>query len=397
MPQIRYLGYHYAFSITWRRRFAFLSLCIVLGAPASARAGESSQAWKIQWDKTLHAAKKEGQVTLYGSRGFELIVDENVFQKTYPEIKVVTFSSETGVFLQRLLGERRAGKYLADLAIGSADSPYTLYEAKYLEPITPALILPEVLDQSKWWRGKHHYNDPEKKFIFQYIGSPNFGSIYYNSTLVNAKEFTSFWDFVNPKWKGKIAFRDVRIGGSGVTNIRYFYHNRKLGPDFIKRLLTEMDVTLFRDARQSVDWLGHGKFPICFFCVSSQVGRAKQQGLPIEQFGQLKEGAALQSQSGSIGLMKDAPHPAAAKVFLNWLLSREGQLTMQKAYVKAAVGASNSFRIDIPKDMVPANQRLYEGVDYFEIEEMPETRDMQPVADLMEAALKEAETRRRPQ
>jgi iron(III) transport system substrate-binding protein len=359
-----------------------------------AEAGEGPPAWKIEWGKTLQAAKKEGQVTIYGSRGFELIVNEGEFQKAYPEIKVVTFSAETGDFLQRLLSERRAGKYLADLAIGSADSPYTLYESKFLDAIVPALILPEVLDASKWWRGKHHYNDPEKRYIFQYIGSPNFGSIYYNSTLVDPKEFTSFWDFVNPKWKGKIAFRDVRIGGSGATNIRFFYHNHKLGPDFIRRLLSEMDVTLFRDARQSVDWLASGKFPLCFFCVSSQVGRARQQGLPIEQFGQLKEGAALQSQSGSIGLMKDAPHPAAAKVFLNWLLSREGQITMQKSYVKAGVGASNSFRIDIPKDILPPHQRLYGGVDYFEIEELPETRDMQPVIDVMEAALKEAEAKR---
>jgi ABC-type Fe3+ transport system substrate-binding protein len=159
--------------------------------------------------------------------------------------------------------------------------------------------------------------------------------------------------------------------------------------------LSEKEVTLFRDARQSVDWLGHGKFPICFFCVSSQVGRAKKQGLPIQTFGPMKEGAALQSQSGSVGFMKDAPHPNAAKVFLNWLLSREGQLTMQKAYVKAGVGASNSFRVDIPKDMLPLNQRLNENYDYFEIEELPETRDMKPVIEVMEAALKEADAKRK--
>jgi ABC-type Fe3+ transport system substrate-binding protein len=125
------------------------------------------------------------------------------------------------------------------------------------------------------------------------------------------------------------------------------------------------------------------------------VGKAKQQGLPIEQFGALKEGAALQFQSGSVGLMKDAPHPNAAKVFVNWLLSREGQITMQKAYVKAGVGASNSFRIDIPKDMVPEHQRLDDQTEYLEIEEMPETRDLGPVYKVMEAGLKEAAARKR--
>jgi ABC-type Fe3+ transport system substrate-binding protein len=132
--------------------------------------------------------------------------------------------------------------------------------------------------------------------------------------------------------------------------------------------------------------------------VSSQIGRAKKQGLPVDTFRLMKEGAALISQSGSVGLVKDAPHPNAAKVFVNWLLSREGQLTMQKAYVKVGVGASNSFRIDIPKDMIPVEQRLQEGVEYLEVE-LPEIRAQQrestrKAIEIMEAALKEAETRR---
>jgi iron(III) transport system substrate-binding protein len=340
----------------------------------------------------LEAAKKEGQVTIYGSRGYELIVNEGVFQKAYPGIKVVTVSSEAGIVMNRLMAERRAGKYLADLVISGADNPVSLYEANMLEPVTPALLLPEVVDQSKWWRGKHYYNDAERKYVFQYIGSPMLGGIYYNTNLIKPKDFNSFWDFVSPKWKGKIEVRDIRMGGSGSANMRFLYYSRKLGPEFIRRLLSEMDVTLFRDPRQSVDWLGRGKFPICFFCVSSQIGKGKKEGLPIETFGGLKEGAGLHSQSGSVGLMKDAPHPNAAKVFLNWLLSREGQLTMQTAYVKAGVGASNSFRIDISKDMIPLSQRIQDGVDYLEIE-LPEMRDMRPVLEAFEAALKEAETR----
>lgn len=91
--------------------------------------------------------------------------------------------------------------------------------------------------------------------------------------------------------------------------------------------------------------------------------------------------------------MKDAPHPNAAKVFLNWLLSREGQLTMQTDYVKAGVGASNSLRIDIPPNIIPEAQRLQDGVEYLEIE-LAETRDMRPVIEVFEAALREAEARR---
>jgi ABC-type Fe3+ transport system substrate-binding protein len=377
--------------------FAWLFLLVMWELGSESRplgAGEPRPSGKIEWENTLEAAKKEGQITLYGSRGYDLIVDEGVFQKAYREIKVVTVSSETSVYLQRILAERRAGKYLADLSIAGGDSLTTLHESKFLQPITPAFLLPEVVDESKWWKKKHYYIDAERKYVFQYIGSPLLGSIYYNTGLVNPKEFNSFWDFLDPKWRGKIEVGDVRIGGSGNAIIRFFYYNQKLGPEFIKRLLSDMDVTIFRDARQSVDWLAGGKFAICFFCVSSQIGRAKKQGLPIETFGRLlKEGAGLGAQSGTVGFMKDAPHPNAAKVFLNWLLSKEGQLTMQTAYVKAGVGASNSLRNDISKEMVPANQRLQEGVEYLEIE-LPETRDMRPIVAIFDTALREMESKR---
>ena len=96
-----------------------------------------------------------------------------------------------------------------------------------------------------------------------------------------------------------------------------------------------MDVTLFRDFRQSVDWLAGGKFSICFFC--SDIDKAKLQGLSVDEFAVvLKEGAALHTQYGTLGLLNQAPNPNAAKVFINWFLSREGQRTLQKTLSKSA-------------------------------------------------------------
>jgi hypothetical protein len=146
--------------------------------------------------------------------------------------------------------------------------------------------------------------------------------------------------------------------------MRGFYANPKLGPEFIRRLFGGMNITLFRDGRQGVDWLVTGKFPICFFCTQSIVGIAKRQGLPIEAFGAMKEGQSITASGGSVGLVNRAPHPNAAKVFINWLLSREGQLTVQQEFAKGLLGVSNSRRIDIPKDMVPPDERLEGGVEY---------------------------------
>lgn len=351
-------------------------------------AGEGRPAWRAEWETTIEAAKKEGQVAVYGTDPLLLITDSGVFQKAYPGIKVVTVAPGTGnQAMQRLLAERRAGKYLADLVIGGSSTPMMLYQARALDPIRPTLILPEVLEESKWWRGKHRYNDPEERYVFQYIGHPQIGNISFNTQLVEPKDFKSFWDLVSPKWKGRIEIRDFRAGGAGNSNMKFFYYNPEIGPKFIRHLFGEMDVTLFRDTRQSVDWLGTGRFSLCFFCYPQELARARKQGLPVAEFeGLMKEGAALVSHSGSVSLVNRAPHPNAAKVFVNWLLSREGQLTMQRVYVEGRLGASNSLRVDIPKDMVPLHEQLREGVSYIDVETR-ERSDVGPIIKLVDEIL----------
>jgi ABC-type Fe3+ transport system substrate-binding protein len=107
----------------------------------------------------------------------------------------------------------------------------------------------------------------------------------------------------------------------------------------------------------------------------------------------MKEGAGLTSHSGQIGLINKAAHPNAAKVFINWLLSREGQLTLQRVYAEGRRGASNSRRTDITKDIVPPEDRLIEGVKYLDVE-TPERREMEPVIKIFEHALAQAEKKR---
>jgi ABC-type Fe3+ transport system substrate-binding protein len=103
----------------------------------------------------------------------------------------------------------------------------------------------------------------------------------------------------------------------------------------------------------------------------------------------LKEGVGITASSGNLGIVQKPAHPNAAKVYLNWFLSREGQLTLQNEYAKANVAAANSLRIDIPKETVPLDERRQDGVDYIEVwtrDRMP----MEPVLKVFNEALARA-------
>jgi len=99
--------------------------------------------------------------------------------------------------------------------------------------------------------------------------------------------------------------------------------------------------------------------------------------------------AGLIAQGGMVNLMNGAPHPNAARVFINWLLSREGQITAQRALAAYGSDALDSLRIDIPKDDVPPNNRRVEGVQYINLQD-PSRLDMRPIYRMIGEAVRGA-------
>ena len=370
-----------------------LSLLVVAFWITASYAAESKRNWEAEWDRTVQAAKKEGSLSLYLFQGEgELGAMAQLFQKKYPEINVAVTPGRGNTFAPKIMAERRAGKYLVDAYIAGATTAYEVfYRAKILDSVRATLILPEVIDESKWWQGQHHYIDPESRYILVYLG--NVGEyVSYHTKSVEPGEIRSYWDFLQPKWKGKILSRDPKISGSQRLGLRGFYHTPELGAEFIRRLYGEMDVTLTQELRQTTDWLASGKFAICFFC--SEILKSKGQGLPVDEFhtAKWKESRAISAGNmGSIVLPSQAPHPNAARVFVNWLLSREGQTALQRT-ANTPNNSEESLRTDIPKDMVRAEARRIDGVKYLLVDK-PEYIDMAPIYDIVEKALVRAKKR----
>ena len=373
-----------------RTRQLFIVLVMFFTIGVSAAVAAQAETWRADWEQTLASAKKEGQLTLYGSPDFEGLFGE--FHKKYPEIKITGVFNRGADVAKRFMAER-PGQGIAPAALvnGMTTGYNVFYKAKALDPIPPLLVLPEVTDLSKWWRGKHHYVDPENQYLLN-INGENRMVVAFNTKQVNPAEIKSYWDLLNPKWKGKIVAYDPTLGGSGDA-MRFFYHSKSLGQEFIRRILTETDIVISSDTRQMGDWLAGGKFAFSIFGPVSRMDLdlMQIQGLPVGWFkpDHLKEGSYITAGSGGVALINKAPHPNAAKIGLNWLLSREGQIAYQRLFTQGNDGP-DSLRIDIPKDKVPRGNRRPEGdEDRYPFVDRAEWMDQAPISKFVREVLEQ--------
>jgi len=334
-----------------------IAICCIFTTASFARAQSD---WKKPWDTAVEAAKKEGEVVIYGPHNPMYQQLWAVFQKSYPEIRFSFVPGKGSDHAQRIVAERRAGKYLADLLMGGS-STYAVFMPGTLEPLKPLLLLPEVTDQSAWWEGKFHFADDQNNSALIISGEVGTRRGSYNTKLVDPKEIRSWWDLLLPKWKGKLGSFDPRVAGGGGETFLFFYYTPALGPKYITRILAETEILLTRDLTQGTDWLAQGK--ILFYIGSGQpIMKAKKQGLPVDLMPHpLKEGEVMGGGSCCMAVLSKAPHPNATKLFVNWVLSREGQIVWQK-YTEA-----NSLRMDIPKTDLAPDDVPQKGVNYFMI------------------------------
>lgn len=340
--------------------------------------------WKQDWTRVIEAAKQEGQLSLYG--GQEITHPDIIagFNKDFPFVKVSSASGRAADMMTRIVAERRADRYLADVTASGPNGPRMLYLNKILDPIAPTFILPEVSDPSRWYGGRHWYADPENKYIFMFEGTIVSTGLSVNTTLASADDIKSYWDLLQPKWRGKLLGQDPR-GAALSTPVLILYHRAGVGAQFLRRLYTETDITLFRDRRQGTNWLATGKFPVCHLC--RDIDKAAKQGLPVEDISpdKLKEGGTIGGGGSSVlALINRAPHPNAAKLFINWYLSRQGQALWQQVMNVKEVEASDSMRVDIAKDDVLPDGKRTPGREYQVIGFL----DPDPVQKLLQEILK---------
>ncbi len=309
---------------------------------------EVKERWEEEWEQVVAAAKREGKVAVAGQAGAEIRQAlREPFERKYG-IAVEYLGMSGSEFAPRLTAERQAGQYLWDVHIGGTSTMInTLKPAGAMDPIEPALILPEVKDPKVWRGGQLAFADKDRLLLLMIIQSSE--ALWVNTNLVRPEDVKSYRDLLDPKWKGKILAHDPRVAGGGQAKFQFMYVHPELGPDFI-RALAKQELALSRDHQQLAQWLAEGKGTILLG--SSRVTEGVMQaGAPIKPIDarQMKEGGSTQAgTAGGLALVNRAPHPNAAKVYINWLLSREGQTSLARALQEP------SRRLDVPTDFVPA-------------------------------------------
>jgi len=341
------------------------------------------------WDETLAAAKKEGKLVVVlggaASRNYRPVF--KIFEDKFGIRTVVSTGSGRGQ-ADRLLAERGAGRYQVDIIMtGGTTGNQRLLPNGVPDPIGPELFLPEVLDKSLWYQGKHYYSDPQEKYIFSFSGGADLTPIAmrFNTdklSIKEAKKIDSVWTFLDKKrFTGQIVALPPTIAGAGGTYFTVQVHP-DLGEEYLRRFFDpELDVKFIQDYRQVADGVARGKYTMAIFVGSGgrDIDRLGKQGLPVANFGQIigkpvKERPTLQGtgSSNSIMVVNRRPHPNATRLFLNWLLSKEGQTVI---HTKSTRAADQSFRIDVTEmdKVIPAEMRR-PGVEYLTLAHDPEVQ-----------------------
>ena len=310
-----------------RRRAGFvLALLVGLAAPAgSAFAAD----WQRAWEATIAAARAEGALAIAAPAGREWREQLLLFGRSYPEIRLDITAFASRDFWPRYLKEREAGQYLWDLRIGGPESvTYQLKDAGEMAPIRDLLLLPEITDGSLWLGGLDAlFLDRERKYFPAFAAYAS-DTAYYNATVIADPRLQRLDGLVDPALRGRISLADPR-GGASIVTLGVLV--RAYGTAFVERLLGAQQPVITKEPRQQMDWLASGRYPVAFGLPSIAFVEYARRGAKLDAF---KEYTGLDLASpgvGGIQMPARAPHPEAARLFVNWLLSRAVQGPLMQA------------------------------------------------------------------
>jgi iron(III) transport system substrate-binding protein len=276
-------------------------------------------------DQLVAAAKKEGKVVVATSpdESFRKGV-LGAFQAKYG-IQGENLSDPVATLQNRLVQEKSAGVHSTDVYLTAGAYIPPAYDAGLYAPIKPLIILPDAADPSKWIKGSGApgpwYMDPKQQDLIRVAASLRY-TFNINPDKIDASQIKKPEDMLDPKYKGKITAYDPTIGGIGKPVAALIL--KTMGDDYFKKLYVGQAPKLAQDDRTIGDWVAKGTYPIGIGLANDEAQRQKAAGFKTAVLKlDSPVSAALASGQYVMGVLVSPPHPNAAKLFVNWMLTQE--------------------------------------------------------------------------
>ncbi len=292
-------------------------------------------------------AKEEGKLVAYlAMNAADAVTVQATFEKKFPQIKVDLVRAGAPAMLQRVLTEYRGGKIFADVILGFGFIHYELGQqkllARYDSPERQNYV-PQFKDKAGFWTNV----------------IPIVHTIAYNPKMLQPAELpVRYTDLLLPKWKGK--------AGMNSNNIMFLaammtHFGKENGMDFLQRLAAQ-EPQVRGGGTLLTTLVAAGEFPLAFSINENNVENFKQRGAPIDW---VRLADPLYGELVPIGIMVGAPHPNAARVFVDYVLSKEGQeLFRNLGKLPARSDVAPKYSIDRDKiGMIPTEEEA--KTDYY--------------------------------
>lgn len=282
------------------------------------------------WTKVVEAAKKEGRLTLYS---YNMVGDigltvAEAFRKKYA-IDVDIITGRGAEFLERVKTEKRVGQIVGDAHDGSSSHAISMKN----ERLTVSLAELPVFREKGVWRVDPFTLDSQDRNV----ASLNFihYSPWVNTRQVKAGEEPKVWkDLLKPQWKGKMILTDPFTSGGPEKYFVPLIREKAIDEEFLKALYKQ-DLSFASSLQEEARLLSAGERLLSIRGSDGSYARYVVQGAPIKAI-DMEDGIVL-TASPVLAAFANSPHPNAAKLFINWLLSKDGIVIWSQAASNAGI------------------------------------------------------------
>ncbi|MBX9759729.1 MAG: extracellular solute-binding protein [Beijerinckiaceae bacterium] len=273
----------------------------------------------------LAAARKEGTVLWYTT----LIVNQAIlplkaaFEKKYPGVTLQFVRNDEAPTAIRLMNEAKGGRPQADIFDGLSVME-TLRRAGLVAPYTPptASQFPmQMKDKDGYWTA-----------ILLYVFAPGVNT----SMVPEAERPKTYDDLLNPRWKGKMAWNPGSVAGAiGFVGAVLLSRGEVEGMRYLEALAKQDIVNIEASSRAILDQVIAGEYPMGLMCFNNHTIISALKGAPSDWL----RIEPIPVAFDAVSVLKDAPHPNAARLLINFLTSQEGQTVLRAAnYIPAMNG-----------------------------------------------------------